>query len=201
MSSTDSSKKSLQTSTCDAEVRYNADLLPSPPGQSSLFKPSTRGLTHHRGSMLGMAALLRLLLGNNIQPQQLQPRCLSGIYRASLVARHDRGRHWIRHPHHFGRAKQPWCYQILHRLSSLRSSSSRCARRQLVHSCQGCGCYRLLRDTDLLRRPHHISFHARHLRQRTQQYPQSPSRKCWHYLARSIELLPVLDGTYFRKIF
>jgi hypothetical protein len=32
LSSPDSFKKSLQTSTGNGEVRYNADLLPSPPG-------------------------------------------------------------------------------------------------------------------------------------------------------------------------
>jgi len=69
LSSLEFFKKSLQTTSYDGEVRYNADLLPSPPGKQSPQLTLNRELMQSRGSTLGMAALLLLLSDDDLQSQ------------------------------------------------------------------------------------------------------------------------------------
>jgi hypothetical protein len=107
-------------------------------------------LMHRSGQKMEMATLLCLLPDHDLQPKLLQSWCLIGLDRSSLVAWHDRRSYWIDHFDCPRRAQQPWCDQVLHRLSGLRSSGGRCSRRQFVHSCSSYSCHYLLRHADVL---------------------------------------------------
>ena len=152
-------KELVQTSDSDGTVRYNKDLLPSPPGMS-FGSLKMMVLTLCRGQEMAMATLLCLLPDDDVQSKQLQPRSLARVHRLALVAWNDSCCHWIWNPDRPSRSQQPWRHQVLRRFPGLCSCRRRCQRLFVVHPRQSSCCDHLFRHTNILRRTNHDRVHA-----------------------------------------
>lgn len=152
-------KELVQTSDSDGTVRYNKDLLPSPPGMS-FGSLKMMVLTLCRGQEMAMATLLCLLPDDDVQSKQLQPRSLARVHRLALVAWNDSCCHWIWNPDRPSRSQQPWRHQVLRRFPGLCSCRRRCQRLFVVHPRQSSCCDHLFRHTNTLRRTNHDRVHA-----------------------------------------
>lgn len=132
---------------------------------------------------MAMATLLRLLLDDDIQSKQLQPRSLTCLYRPSLVARNDSCRHRIWNLDRLSCAQFKGRNQVFRWIPSICPSRRRCQRLFAIHPCQSCRRNHLLRHADLLRWTHHDRVHAWNIRQWIPEHPESSTGQRWDHFS------------------